>query len=150
MIEAGFGRPSSGAGASGATRAGVQISFHHKHSGPRDEAGFAAVDALVALVVLSTCLGLTLAAAHASRRAGDTAAEFSQAQALLRYLAQTAPAAPDRAEGRSGAMAWTRVVAPLGGPSMRPRICRVTVELRGDRSRRRYQVATDRACPEAA
>ncbi|PVM86021.1 hypothetical protein [Caulobacter radicis] len=104
----------------------------------------------MALVVLSTCLGLTLAAAHASRRAGDAAAEFAQAQALLRYLVQTAPAIPGRAEGRSGFLAWTREVAPLGGPAMRPRICRVKVALRGGKSHRRYQVATDRACPEAA
>ncbi|KSB91807.1 hypothetical protein AS593_07225 [Caulobacter vibrioides] len=104
----------------------------------------------MALVVLSTCLGLTLAAAQASRRAGDAAAEFAQAQALLRYLVQTAPAAPGRAGGRSGVLAWTREISPLDGPVMRPRICRVKVALRGDRSRRRYEIATDRACPEAA
>lgn len=150
MIGLSFGRPCSGAGASGAARAGGKIRFRSNHRGPHADAGFAAVDALVALVVLSTCLGLTLAAAHASRRAGDAAAEYGQAQALLRYLVQTAPATPSRADGRSGALAWTREVSQIGGQSMRPRLCRVQVELRGDKSRRRYRLATDRACPEAA
>jgi hypothetical protein len=131
-------------------RAGSRIRFRDNHRCPHVEAGFAAVDALVALVVLSTCLSLALAAAHAARRAGDVAAEYGQAQALLRYLVQTAPAMSNRAEGRSGALAWTREVSPTGGQSMRPRICRVQVELRGDKSRRRYRLATDRACPKAA
>ncbi|MFT4252062.1 MAG: hypothetical protein QM608_06230 [Caulobacter sp.] len=100
--------------------------------------------------MLSMCLALVLTAAQAARRAAETAAEIAAAQALLRYLAETAPARLDQVSGRSDHLAWSREVSAISDQRLRPRLCRVVVRLRGEKSRRRYELSTERPCPEAA
>ena len=50
----------------------------------RPEAGIAAVDALVGLVILSTTIALSLQALDTGRRAADLAAETRRADVVLR------------------------------------------------------------------
>jgi hypothetical protein len=80
--------------------------------GGHGEAGFAAVDALVALTILTMTLVLAIASAEGARRAALAADEIHRARDLMRYLAETSAGEPGARQGRSGPFNWAVRVAP--------------------------------------
>jgi hypothetical protein len=118
--------------------------------GGGDDAGFVAVDALVALAILSTTIALSIQSADVARRTADRAAETHRAKAVLQQLLKDADAAPGVAAGRSGALDWRRTVAPIPlgvGQTAATRLCRHSVEVRPGDAPRVYRASTVRLCP---
>jgi len=115
-----------------------------------DQDGFAAVDALVAVTILSTSLAMALVAAGIGARASHMAGEVRAAEMTLRdHLEKTA--------GRAGA--WTgqgrqgdwRVEARLveAGPALRAAPCVREASFRAA-SDRTYRIATVDICQAQA
>lgn len=116
-----------------------------------DEAdgGFAAADALVALMILSTTVVLSLGAMETATRAGAAAAESQRATTLLRYLLDTAPISPSAVRGVTDGFDWSLNVTPSANPSGIPSapLCIRTASLRDAKAGRTYQLADEAICP---
>ncbi len=113
------------------------------------EAGYAAIDALVALMILASVLVCSVSATHGSRTAADAALELRKANELVGYLLETSPTTPGETTGEADGFTWTRVVAdPVDtfGPSA---ICERQVVLTGVRDKRRFEARTNAVCPAA-
>ncbi|MGA0601539.1 hypothetical protein ACO2Q3_12620 [Caulobacter sp. KR2-114] len=113
------------------------------------DGGFAAVDALTALTILTLTIGLSLSAAVTARRAAEKAQEAREASVLLRYLMETSPNQLGSRDGRSGAFTWrvseTPALAPGANPALK--LCRRSATLSATPSGRTYTVATQLPCP---
>lgn len=111
-----------------------------------DESGFAAVDALVALVILATTITLAIGAVTTGRRASSLAGETRAADGLMTALLNDAVRQPGSYRGQTRRFDWRLRVAVL--PAEPPlRLCRSTVEVRGRTTRRRFVLAGDDFCP---
>lgn len=111
------------------------------------EAGYAAVDALVALMILASTLVCAVSASHGSRLAADAALELRRANELTAYLLETSPTTPGETSGQADGFAWTRTVSqPVDtfGPGA---VCERSIELIGLRDQRRYSAKTNAICP---
>jgi len=75
-------------------------------------AGFAAVDALVALTVLASTLILALGAASSAQRAVAAALETRRAEQLLGFLMSLPKVSPGIWTGADHGIAWTLRVTP--------------------------------------
>lgn len=120
----------------------------HVARGPRRpaEAGYAAVDALVALTILSLGLILGLSGLSQARNAGELASETRRAELLITHLMQSGPRRFEAAEGESGGFAWSLETTPIGAE--RPiALCRRAVALKSA-SERSFQAVTLESCPE--
>ncbi len=114
--------------------------------------GFAAIDALVALMILATTIVLALGAAETARRASARASETRHAVALLRGLLATAPHHLGSAGGRLAGFDWrieTRV-AVVATPVASVRVCERQADARSVTSKRRYALSTTELCPSQA
>lgn len=112
------------------------------------EAGYAAVDALVALTILSTTLILAIDAGAAARKAALTANETRRAEALLRYLVDSAPSAVGAQQGHAGSFAWSLKVQRTGGAAVgNVGLCSRDAAVRSDISGRAFNLATSDLCP---
>ena len=116
-----------------------------QHDQPK--AGYASVDALVALSLLAVTIALSMVALTTAKRAAATAVEHRQAAGLLRYLAITSPPVVGHTGGSSGGFGWTVTVAavPSSAPKA-PATCSVRVDLMNRQSRRRYDLSTLELC----
>lgn len=120
--------------------------------GPAEgQAGFAAVDALVAITILSLSLALSLTAAQVGARASRTAGETRDAELILRDRLERTAGQAGVWTGQDQGLAW-RVEAhvadiiPLGRAGPCPRVA----SAKGLRTGRLYRVATADVCsPEA-
>ena len=110
--------------------------------------GFAAIDALVALTVLSLILSLALGALGAARRVGGAALEAQQARALLRSLLANAPSAPGSRAGRTAGFRWSLVSTLQNGAAQQARLCQRVASAEGLVSRRRYLGSSVAFCVE--
>lgn len=97
-----------GSGCRGTTISFKRASRHHQDG----RAGFAAVDALVALVILSSALGLSLAATQSARKVAAQAARIRQAEALCRYLLAADRGVVGVTTGRSSGLNWRLEIKP--------------------------------------
>lgn len=79
-----------------------------------DQAGFAAVDALVAVTILSSSLALSLMAAQIGARASRTADETRTAETLLRERLERTAGQAGAWSGRDNGLDW-RVEAHVSG-----------------------------------
>ncbi|MBS0297122.1 MAG: hypothetical protein JSR45_12490 [Proteobacteria bacterium] len=116
----------------------------------RDEAGFVAVDALVALAILSATVALSIRTADTARRTASLAVETREAQAVLEQVLESPVRSPGSISGRSGAFDWKLVISPLPlatGSSQADRLCQRTVEVRRGDDARMFRASTVRACP---
>jgi len=68
--------------------------------------GYAAVDAMVALVILAMTITFALGAAQAARRAAVVAEETRRAVQLLRYLVDEAPLTTTIQSGVANGFTW--------------------------------------------
>lgn len=115
------------------------------------EAGYAAIDALVALMILSSTLICGMTATHQSVTAAEAALELRRASDLTSFLLETSPSQPGETRGTSDGFAWQREVsAPVltFGPGA---VCKHQVSLVSEKSRRAYAAKTNAVCePEKA
>ena len=115
----------------------------------QDDQGFAAVDALVALTLLSLTIGLSLVGAQTAQRAAARAQEARRASNVLRALLEVTPAGSAERQGSDGAFAWRYVAAPLTDQGAVPplRLCRRSAEATSLQGGRRYRLETLAPCP---
>lgn len=111
--------------------------------------GFAAVDALLALMILSITLIFSLAAAHTARRAADSAARTREADQILQGLLQTAPHAIGETQGRAGRFEWRVTTQPSQSDVRWPnaQICLRSAQVRAIGTGRLYGLSTAEICP---
>jgi hypothetical protein len=124
-----------------------------RHGAPSRQAcsssdGFAAVDAMIALTIISTVVVLSLAALQTAHRASLTVAESRRARVELQYLLDNAPRALGVQNGTAGGFNWQVSTAAAGEASHSgARICDRAVQLTNLSSGRRYGLATAEICP---
>lgn len=115
------------------------------------QAGYAAIDALVALMILSSTLICGMTATHQSTTAAEAALELRRANDLTSFLLETSPIDPGLAVGVTDGFEWRREVsAPVltFGPGA---VCTRSVSLTNARSHRTYAAKTNAICePEKA
>jgi hypothetical protein len=112
-------------------------------------AGFAVVDSLVALMILTVTLVIALQAAQAARQAASSALEMRRAEGLFRFLLDSQPPAVGALVGQAEDFKWrldTQLSAPQAGTTS-AQICGRTLQLRNIRSGHRYRVDTAVVCP---
>lgn len=111
-------------------------------------AGYAAIDALVALMVISITLILSIAAAATARSAATAAAVERAAGQRLRAVMAAAPRRLAAAEGVQGGYSWRVETLPegagAGGASFQP--CRRRAQLKDLRSGRVWRLETTEFC----
>ena len=112
------------------------------------KAGFAAVDALVALAIFATTIALVLRCVDTARHIALAAAETRRANVLGQYLLESSPKAAGSWAGRSDGFVW-RINVTNSTVDNQPqiRLCRQSVGLRAAGSGRRYGLATTQICP---
>lgn len=116
----------------------------------RGQDGFAAVDALVAVTILSSSLALSLMAAQVGTRASRSAGETRDAELLLRERLESTAGRAGVWSGRDQSLDW-RVEAHISdaGPARQAAPC-VRVASAKAVSGRTYRLATVDTClPEA-
>jgi len=112
------------------------------------QAGFAAVDALVALVILSTTLAMGLVATDSARKVAASAAAIRRAEALARDLLADSPYRVGISSGRSAGLDWRLEVTPLSPVSTaeRSRLCQASAAIRAGARGRTFTLTTVDAC----
>jgi hypothetical protein len=109
-------------------------------------AGYALTDALVAMLILSMALVLSLQTLGQARDAVDMAWEVRRAGALADYLLEAAPHRFAPSAGVQDQFSW-RVETTLTGAERPVEVCRRAVALENQRTGRRYAAATLETCP---
>lgn len=107
--------------------------------------GFAAVDALVALVILSATIAFAIQSTTTARRAAVAARETAGADVLIRHLLDGPMSS---GAGRSDLFAWRVDTVPdlTDGTAQGPKLCRRSAELSAIRTGRRYRGSTLTPC----
>lgn len=113
----------------------------------QDDAGFAAVDALTALVILSTTIALSIGALSSARKIGQAATEASAARTTLQLIIAEPSRLPGSYAGVSGNFDWTLQVTDESAPSAPLRVCAQKASVRPWLGGRRYELETRRPCP---
>lgn len=111
--------------------------------------GYAAIDALVALMILASVLVCSVSATYSSLSVADAALELRRANELAGYLLETAPTTPGYTTGHAWGFSWTRTVAEPVETFGSSAICEQQVVLVGTRDRRRFSARTNAVCPAA-
>jgi len=111
--------------------------------------GFAAIDAMVALVILSTTIILSLGAVETARRASVAAAEIRHATGLMQGLLETAPRQVGVVDGQADGFAYrvATAVSKTNPASQWVQLCDRTVSVRNVRTGRNYILADAEVCP---
>ena len=110
--------------------------------------GYAAVDAMVALVILAMTITFALGAAQTAIRAAVAGNETRRATQLLRYLVDEAPWALATQSGKANGFSWrvqTRRAADTGVPGVL--LCDRLAELVSNSSHRRFHLEGVAICP---
>lgn len=114
------------------------------------QGGFAAVDALVAVTILSSSLALSLAAAGVGVRASRAAAETRQAEMLLRDRIESSVGREGAWSGRDQGLDWRvearRLDGAAWGGSVLRRPCERDATARARRTGRTYRITTIDIC----
>jgi len=111
-----------------------------------DDTGFAAVDALVALMILTTTIVFAMAAVHTAVQTADAASQIRQSDHLLQTLLEVGARVPSDVHGETPEVTW-RLTMNEGGPrKVGARLCQqeAFVIFRG--SQRRVSLSTLRIC----
>ena len=110
------------------------------------ERGYAAVDALMALLILSMALIMSFQALQQAGKVSVAAWEVRRADTLLSYLIQTTPPSFEVKTGQDQGFDW-RVETDATGAARPIEICRRSVTLHGLASGRTFAAATLQVCP---
>ncbi|WP_340643888.1 hypothetical protein [Phenylobacterium sp.] len=111
--------------------------------------GYAAVDALVALMIISMTLIMSFKAMAQAGQTTAAATEVRRAEALLSYLLESTPRGYEVAAGRTDGFAW-RVELDATGAERPVEVCRRAASLTSVDSGRTYKAATLETCPVGA
>jgi hypothetical protein len=120
--------------------------------GPAEgQGGFAAVDALVAVTILSSSLALSLTAAEIGMRASRTAGETRDAELVLRGRLEDTAGQAGVWSGRVQGLSW-RIEAHRSDDAVIERAgpCVRTASATSTRSGRTYRLTTVDTCPPEA
>lgn len=120
-------------------------SYPHRHG----EAGYAAIDALVALMILASTLVCAVSATHNSRTLADAALELRKANELTGYLLESSPTTPGETTGKAEGFTWTRTIEEPVDTFGASAICERRVVVTGIRDKRRFETRTNAVCPAA-
>jgi hypothetical protein len=124
----------------------VTRSFAARLRGGRGDAGYALTDALVAMLILSLALVLSLRALGQAREVVEVAWEVRRADSLIGHLIEAAPHRYEASAGTSDGFRWT-VETAITGAERPIEVCRRAVGLTNLRSGRAYAAATLETCP---
>jgi hypothetical protein len=113
------------------------------------DAGYAAVDALVALTIISGALVGSYQVLQQARAISDTASEARRAEARLRSLLEATPRDMTVRSGDDEGFRW-RMVTEVTGADRPIAVCRRAATLVSDTSGRAYSAATLETCPVGA
>lgn len=108
--------------------------------------GYAAVDALVALIILSLTVILSLGAFQTAARAARVAAEAEAAKTLLARLVDAEPKDLAGSSGNTPVFAWAVETQPTASNALID-VCRRAANLVAWRSGRHYGAVTFVTCP---
>ena len=119
---------------------------------PANDSGFAAVDALVALMILTISIVLCLRAVETARHAAIAADEARHATQLLAGLLDAAPRKAGGLAGRSPTFSWTVEVthAEAGMGVSGASLCGRLAKAVSLNTRRVYTLSTTDVCPREA
>lgn len=108
--------------------------------------GFVAVDAMVALLIISLATILSLQAVRVAHQAASTAREYSRANVLLAYILDAGPRSFAPTTGVTDGFSWQLVTQTTGFD--RPiAVCRRALTMRANGTGRAFQASTLEACP---
>jgi hypothetical protein len=110
------------------------------------DAGFAAIDALVGLMILTVTIVLSFNALTVAHDLTSSANEARRASSLLSFLVESAPGTPGSADGRAAAFDWRVQTEPTGvgvGGAMR---CLRKAQVTARASHRRYAMSALAIC----
>lgn len=116
------------------------------------QGGFAAVDALVAVTILSSSLALSLMAVQIAARASRAAGETHDAELLLRDILERTAGQAGVWRGRDQGLDWsaeTQISHTSTSPGRRAEPCLRVAQARGT-SGRAYRIATADICQPGA
>ena len=118
---------------------------------PEADGGYAAVDALVALTILTMTLGMAISAGDAAERAGAAAKESDRAADLFEYLTSQPPVIGLQ-QGLTADFAWREAVTPLATPSPQGELhlCARHLQATSGRSGRHFDLEGQVLCVERA
>jgi len=130
------------------TRLAASQSWRRGGACPADD-GFAAVDAMVALVILSSTIILALGVVDTGRRAAVKAVEIRKATSLLRGLLETTPGQVGSISGTASGFNWQvlTVVANDDGPIDPIKLCDRNAKALSRASGRKYALTQTEICP---
>jgi len=129
--------------------AAVRLRAFSVHPTSSGENGYASIDALVALMILSLAVILSMTALQQARQAANAALEVREAGILLSRLLESGPRSMEPASGQAQGFAWALNTTPTG--SERPiEVCRRQALVTSAASGRSYAAATQETCPPAA
>jgi hypothetical protein len=114
------------------------------------EDGYAAIDALVALMILTSTLICALTAAHQAAEVARFALETRQATVLGRYLIETAPVQPGVRGGRTESFSWKQSVSEPVMAVGASAICVQRANIVADKSHRTFAFESNVVCSRAA
>ena len=118
--------------------------------GVGDDGGFAAVDALMALLILATSLALGLKAVEQGVKLAKRAETFEAAKILAATLQATYPAPSAEAHGVAHGFNWSVAWRQEPNDIPPPRICWQDVALASESDARRFHFSRSMFCPDAA
>lgn len=108
--------------------------------------GYAVVDALVALMIISLAAVLSFRALEQANRAAESGWELRRAQVLASRLMDASPRTYVASTGTTDGFTWRLETNPTGAD--RPiEVCHRAVKLTNVSTRRTYEVATLETCP---
>jgi len=112
-------------------------------------AGFAAVDALVALTILTSTLILALGAAGSAQRAAAAGLEARRTHLLLGFLMNAPKNELGTWRGADRGLNWTLQLSRVAETSSDGAwlLCRRSATARNEQTRRHYELTTIETCP---
>jgi hypothetical protein len=112
----------------------------------RADDGYVAVDAMVALLIISLATVLSLRAAESAHQAASIADEMRRARALMMGLLESGPRSFTPSGGVSLGFSWNLVTQTTGLDRPIP-VCRRAVTLLSQSSGRAFSASTYEPCP---
>jgi hypothetical protein len=115
----------------------------------RRDAGYVAVDAMVALLIVALTVILSLTVAERAGRAAQLAQDTRQADSLLRDLLVSGPRSLQMVSGVTGGYQWS-IETQITGADRPIEVCRRFVQIASPAPVRRYWASTMEPCPIAS
>ena len=118
--------------------------------GRRGDAGYAVVDALVALTVFATTIVFAMVAVHTANQGAKAALEARQADEVLKAVLDRATTTVGLTQGRGERFAWQLRVHPPVLSASAASLCQQDAEATALATGRQYHLSSARICPSGA